>query len=263
MATARSNSKMLILRALLVLYCFVALLEEAGATVTDLSSAWTEGSLYNQNKAYCTIQANLNPSTTIGYVVIQNGQLLAEAYTAGNDQNGKYDAWSVTKSWSTMIIGYMVALGQVATNETLNDIFNQDSDWIGVEQVAEKKTITLEELLTMTSGLTDSACGQSRASQESLQEVLNAVSFDASQRGRFFYLGRIHILAQIINRRSGLTPRQFVQNNGIFTKLGVAETDYEWTTFGGVEGSAFGLQTNPQVMAKLGQLYLQDELAAP
>jgi len=71
------------------------------------------------------------------------------------------------------------------------------------------------------------------------------------------------VLSRIILRRSGLTPRQFVQTNGIFEAIGIGESDYDWDTFGDVEGSAIGLITNPRSLAKLGQLYLQNGLAAP
>ena len=67
--------------------------------------------------------------------------------------NGRHIA--PPKSWATMIIGSMVDQGQLTTSETLNDIFDQDSDWEGVVGATEKKTITVEELLTMTSGLSE------------------------------------------------------------------------------------------------------------
>jgi len=241
----------------------------AQATILDLSEPWMEGPLYNRNKAYCTIQANLNPATR-GYVVIQDGKIVAEGYNPGSEVNGKYFVASAAKSWSTMLIGYIVTqLGLLTTSETLGDIFNFDSDWEGVEQAAEKKAITVEEILTMTSGLVEKNCvavfiiTRDPVPQDNFNQVMNAVTYDACNKETWQYLSQIHILAQIILRRSGYTPRQLVQQYGIFTKMGIAETDYDWETFNGVEGTAYGIMTNPRVMAKLGQLYLQDGASAP
>jgi CubicO group peptidase (beta-lactamase class C family) len=235
---------------------FLNIVASAAAATVDLSTPWAQGSLYNKNKAYCTIQAAMAPCYTRGYVVIQNGLLVAEGYTDGNDQNGKYDAYSATKSWSTFFMGVLVDQGELSINDTLNDIFDNDADWEGVGEAAEKKTITVEELLTMTSGLVPGCQVGNR--QETLQDVLNHVDFDNNQRGKFAYIGTTHILAQIIFRRSGMTPRQFANSAGIFTELGITDSDFEWDTFGGIEGTAYGLKTNPRIMAKLGQLYLQN-----
>ena len=238
--------------------------------VIDLSQPWTEGPLYNKNKAYCTIQSTLDRNTR-GYVVVQNGAIVAEAYTPGNNQDGIYRAFSTTKSFSTMLIGSMVQSGLLSTNETLGDIFHQDSDWIGVKQAEEKKTVTLEELLTMTSGLVENYSTllwiftQRDIPQDDFQQIMNSVTYTPSKRGTWQYLGLAHILAQIMVRRSdvtpGLTPRELARP--IFAQMGIAESDYDWRTFEGVEGTAFGLQTNPRVLAKLGQLYLQSGVSAP
>jgi CubicO group peptidase (beta-lactamase class C family) len=233
--------------------------------VANLSQPWKKGPLYNQNKAYCTIQAAMAPLLINGYVVVQDGLLVAEGYTCGNDKDDQYEAFSATKSFSTMIIGKMVELQQVSIHETLGDIFNNtqggdDDDWVGVNQASEKKNVTLEELLTMTSGLVTGPAELS--DQEDLQQVLNFMEYQEDQRGKFYYLGASMILSRIIQRRSGLTPKQFVHEYKIFDQMGICEDDYSWETFGDVEGTATGLSTSPRVLAKLGQLYLQKGFAA-
>ena len=235
--------------------------EDMSAVIVDLSQPWQEGSLYNKNRAYCNIQSVMTPCLSEGYVVVQNGLLVAEGYVNGNTPDDIFKAWSVTKSFSTMIIGKMVEQYLVSISETLDDIFNLESDWVGVNQATEKKTIRLEELLTMTSGLV-SGDGDAETDQDTLQDVLNFDSYNVEERGNWNYLGPTHILAHIILRRSGLTPRQYVIQNNLFAKLGIDEESYDWQQFGGVEGTAFGIVTNPRSLAKLGQLYLQNGAAA-
>lgn len=246
-----------------LLSCLASLVSSQ-TTIVDLSQTWTTGALYNKNKAYCTIQAALNPDSTLGYVVIQQGEIVAEGYGCNADPTGLYEAWSTTKSWSTFFIGVLVEQGKLEITETLGDIFADDGDWFGVTGQADKQAVTVLELLTMSSGLVDNdtGCDPINQGQTTLQEVLNDVNYDASQKGQFNYIGRTHILARIIERRSGETPRQFATSAGIFSKLNMADDLFDWTTFGGVEGSAYGLLTHPRVQAKLGQLYLQGGLAA-
>mgnify|MGYP001273767819 FL=1 len=72
-----------------------------------------------------------------------------------------------------------------------------------------KKRITLEELLTMTSGLADPAAlsdmdESNDPPQESLLDVLNHGTYTDSNE--FSYLSSTHILAYVINSVSGETP---------------------------------------------------------
>jgi CubicO group peptidase (beta-lactamase class C family) len=160
-----------------------------------------------------------------------------------------------------MLMGRMVDSNLIQTNETLGDIFDQPEDWEGVRQTEIKKTITLQEILSMTSGLKPCFYQNNIKDQETLQDVLDQVDYEEEFRGKFYYNERSHMLSRIILRRTGLTPREYMEQEGIFTKLGINSTDYSWDTFGGVEGTAVGLKTNPRVHAKLGQLYLQQGLA--
>lgn len=237
------------------------ILDVVTANIVDLSADWSISSLYNRSAAYCTLEANLCPSSTIGYLVAQNGLLVAEGYTCGNSDAGQYDAFSVTKSFSSYLIGKMVELAQITITDTLGDIFDTDADWDGVTQAAEKKSIPLSRLLTMTSGLVPDPC-TTRNDQSTLQDVLNYDDYDAAAVGSFNYLATNHIMSRIIQRRSGQTPRQFVVSQGLFSNIGISENDYGWTQFGGVEGSAYGLMSNPRILAKLGQLYLQNGMAS-
>ena len=230
----------------------------------DLSMDWEEAPLYNRNKAYCTIQDAMKPDYTRGYVVLRDGLLLAEGYTAGNQPDDKNQIYSATKSWSTFLVGVLVDQGKLSRTDTLGDIFDRDDDWEGVHQAEEKKTITVQEILTMTSGLVPGLYAWCSvvfffcpSNQDTVQKVLGRTKYDEDQRGEFSYLPGTHTVAQIINRRAGESPRSFATNSGVFEALGITNDDFDWDSEGGVEGSASGLKSNPRVLAKLGQLYLQ------
>lgn len=245
---------------ILVVVVVIVTTVKSATNIVDLSQHFDKSHIYNRNQAYCTIKSAMAPYLIEGFVIAQYGKLIAEGYSDDHTNLDTFPAFSVTKSFSTMLIGKMVELGQVDVSETLADIFNVTSDWTGVSQASEKQTITLEELLTMTGGLSNGP--QQFSDQETLQQVLNYMTYDAGQRGKFNYLGANQILSRIILRRSGQTPREFVREYNLFDQLGISEFNYNWDTFGDVEGSAYGLHATPRSLAKLGQLYLQNGLAA-
>ena len=254
------RAPLVVLLASLVSFAIVI---PAQAQIADLSIDWQEGALYNQNKAYCAIQAALSPAFIRGYIVIQDGLLVAEGYTEGNEANDKNEVYSVTKAWSTFLIGVLVDQGKLSISETLQDIFDQAADWEGVHQASEKKAITVSEILTMSSGLKESPLAFCQFDeQDSLQKTLNNAKYYAAERGKFNYLATTNTLAHIILRRSGETPREFATSSGVFDALGMNPDNFDWSTINGLETTSGGLQANPRVLAKLGQLYLQDGAAS-
>ncbi|MEN0128697.1 MAG: serine hydrolase [Brevundimonas sp.] len=80
---------------------------------------------------------------TRGVVVLKNGKLVAERYADGFDQGTPQLGWSMTKSVTNLMVGRMVAQGQVSL----------DDDHLRSEWTDERADITLRQLLQMTSGL--------------------------------------------------------------------------------------------------------------
>lgn len=248
------------------LICLVVALLPAKAasetiTVIDLSAKWEKAPQYNDNVGYCKVQEALHPFSLWGYVVVQHGKLVAEGYTPGAFPNGKCDTWSTTKSWVSMVVGKLVELGELSLTDTLGEMFLDSCVWQGVEQATEIQSITLEELLTMTSGLFESGLNL----QLCANDALKMLSYNATMRGRYQYLASSHILAFAIFERTGMSLEEIVYEYDIFPRMGISRFDFHWWRIfsGGLEGSAYGFRTNPRTMAKLGQLYLQDGLSAP
>ena len=255
------------LRKGLLCYLFLMLGCWVAHATTDLSQPWTLGPNYNKNQLYCDLKMNVRAGEfLIGYVILSNGTIVAEDYKDPSSRDGLYTAFSATKTWSSMIVGLLVDNGQLDLSSSLGDIFDDDAVWVDIVDAEEKQTLTMQEVLTMTSGLSERfEIQESLAAQTSLLDVLNATAFNATQRGTYEYLQTNHILAHVIHQASGgKSPLELAAEAGLFEALGlVADVDYTWDTFGEVEGSAVGLSLNPRSLAKLGQLYLQEGLAAP
>lgn len=228
------------------------------ATIVDLSQEWEVASLYNRNTGSCAAEA-LRRRAIGGYVVVQHGVLVAEGYGFGRSATDLRQGYSTTKSWSTMLLGYLVDNGMISLNATLADVFPDEAHWVNVTDAEVIKTITVYEVATMTGGLKDGDIN----GQTSVNEVLRRCSYNGNLRGSFNYLASTHLVSRIVEAGAGKTPGQLAVLSGIFPALGITSDDYNWDTFGGVEGSAYGMNTSPRTMAKVGQLFLQDGVATP
>ncbi len=80
---------------------------------------------------------------TRGVVVLKNGKLVAESYAPGFDAGTPQLGWSMTKSVTNLLVGRLVAQGQVSL----------DDDHLRPEWKDERADITVRQLLQMTSGL--------------------------------------------------------------------------------------------------------------
>ena len=241
----------------------------AALTVVDLSQPWAEAPGYNANNAATTLAAAVN-SNTRSYLLLKGGKKVAEYYRPDVSETDTSLMWSTTKSWSSLLIGILVDAGSVSVTSTLETIFPATTNWAAVTDQAAKKAIKLEDLLTMTSGLKDPV---GLPSQDSLVEVLNHGTYDASKIGSFEYLATTHILAYVIKHASGgIEPETYALGaSGVFPALGVTSGSFSWganllfhvfDNWEGVSGSAYGLKMTVRQMAKLGQLYLQNGKAS-
>lgn len=82
---------------------------------------------------------------TRALLVIQDGSIIGESYATGFDRETRFIGWSMAKSFTGTLVGYLDHKGLVKNSS--GTIFREWED----EQHKEK--ITLQHLLTMTSGL--------------------------------------------------------------------------------------------------------------
>ena len=80
---------------------------------------------------------------TRGIVVLEDGDLVAEQYAAGFDADTPQLGWSMTKSLTNLLVGRLVARGEVSL----------DDDHLRPEWTDGRASITIRNLLQMTSGI--------------------------------------------------------------------------------------------------------------
>eukprot|EP00573_Skeletonema_grethae_P006963 CAMPEP_0201710262 /NCGR_PEP_ID=MMETSP0578-20130828/58540_1 /ASSEMBLY_ACC=CAM_ASM_000663 /TAXON_ID=267565 /ORGANISM="Skeletonema grethea, Strain CCMP 1804" /LENGTH=409 /DNA_ID=CAMNT_0048199289 /DNA_START=194 /DNA_END=1423 /DNA_ORIENTATION=+ len=195
-------------------------------------------------------------------IVLEHGDIVSSYHRDDVDPNETmFEVYSTTKSWVSLIIGMLVEDGLISLNETLGGIFPNDDAWADVTDGSTdfRKNVTIEEMLTMTSGLISSSADPFGFANCfggcSLEDSLSVP--DIGVKGEFSYLAASQIPSYIILERSGMTPRQYLEKN-VMGKLGIGGDDYDWQqNDDGIEAGYHGLLLTPMQMAKFGQLYLQ------
>jgi CubicO group peptidase (beta-lactamase class C family) len=189
-------------------------------------------------------------------LVIRNGYLVSETYFGSYAQERQHELYSCTKSFVATLVGIAIQQGKIGgIEQKVLDFFPamtyENSD-------ARKQAMTLEDLLTMTSGLDwqegNPAYWALSQSNDWVKHMLDLPMREAPGEQFNYCSGCSHVLSGIIWQETGATTQKFAESN-LFIWLGIE--DYFWSV--DARGNAvggWGLQITPRQMAKLGYLYL-------
>lgn len=201
-------------------------------------------------------------------VIVKNGALVHEAYFDGRGRDDLRTIYSITKSVTSALIGIAIDKGFIeGVDETLVSLLPEYAGAIEDERV---KGITLEQILTLTSGLEwdeksypynnprNSEYHQVR-SDDWVKFVLEKPVRDEPGTRYVYNTGSVHLLSAVLKSRTGLYAGQFAETY-LFKPLGI--TRYEWNAdpmgyqcTGGTHG---GLRMTARDVAKFGLLFLRD-----
>lgn len=191
-------------------------------------------------------------------IVIRNGWVVLDATFYPYDGKTPHNVASVTKSLTATLIGIAVDQGKLNLTDKLVSFF-PDTTIANLD--ARKKSITLRDLVTMTSGL-DCVYEPNEPTVQAMEASPNWVQFGldlpmAYQPGTHYeYCGvGMHLLSGVLEKATGMTTLEFAQEN-MFTPLGIQSVTWP-TDPQGVNLGAGNIRLNPEDMAKIGLLYLQ------
>jgi len=224
----------------------------SGWQSSGLADEGLDPSYFDQMQAYI----EQNQLDLHSLLVVRHGRLVFEQYGVGYDANKTHTQFSVTKSVVATLIGVAIDQGYIQNvdepilkllpNRTVN---NADP---------RKQFITLENVLTMTSGIDwqegDPAFNALYVSPDWVQYMLELPMAD-EPGSRFLYCsGCSHLLTGILAETTGQNVTKFANDN-LFQPLGIA--NYSWDTGSHqIPVGGWGLHLTPRDMAKIGYLYL-------
>ena len=194
--------------------------------------------------------------------VVRNGTIVVDATVYPFEPDSRHAIRSCTKSVVSALIGIAVEEGHLeGVEQPVLDIFDERDV---ARRDGDKEAMTLEDLLTMSSGLKcrDSylynwrGLEQMGESDDWVQHMLD-LPMSEPPGTRFEYCnGGSFLLSAIIQETTGMTAAAFAQEH-LFDPLGI--TDVEWPS--SPQGISIGwshLRMRPHDMAKIGLLYLNE-----
>lgn len=185
------------------------------------------------------------------FMALRHGKVICECNFAPYPKGMWHITHSMCKSITGMAIGMLIEEEKIKLDENIYDIF---PDHINAFSKIFRPVITVEHLLTMTSGVTFNESGIV-SGNDWLGSFLNA-SVNGKPGTEFQYNSlNTYVLSAIVTKRTGETLTEYLTPR-LFGPLGI--TKYYWETCPkGITKGGWGLFLCAEDMAKLGQLYLQ------
>lgn len=185
------------------------------------------------------------------FMALRHGKVICECNFAPYPKGMWHITHSMCKSITGMAIGMLIEEEKLKLDENIYDIF---PDHINAFSKIFRPVITVEHLLTMTSGVTFNESGIV-SGNDWLGSFLNA-SVNGKPGTEFQYNSlNTYVLSAIVTKRTGETLTEYLTPR-LFDPLGI--TKYYWETCPkGITKGGWGLFLCAEDMAKLGQLYLQ------
>lgn len=183
------------------------------------------------------------------FMALRNGKVICECAFAPYSIDHWHVSYSMCKSTVAMAIGILIDEGKLTLIDTLEDIF---SEYKGKFKL-HKKTITVKNLLDMTSGSEFNEAG-SISGNDWIKGFLEAgTKFEPGTQFEYNSMNT-YMLSAIVTQKTGKSLFDFCKER-IFEPLGIKRVFWESCPKKITKGG-WGLFIRTEDMAKLGQLYL-------
>jgi CubicO group peptidase (beta-lactamase class C family) len=184
-------------------------------------------------------------------------QLVVEDYFNGTSPQRPANMKSASKSVISALIGIAVANGFIESVDV--PIAHYFPEYISDTLNADKQGITIEDLLTMESGLETTSnrnYGKWVLSDNWVEFAINQPLVAEPGQQMIYSTGSTHLLSAIITKATGIDSKQFAQEY-LTSKLGYSMSywpqDPQGIYFGGND-----MEMTPRQMLTFGELYLND-----
>jgi CubicO group peptidase (beta-lactamase class C family) len=196
-------------------------------------------------------------------MIIRHGKIVAEAYYAPYLAGISHDLRSVTKSVVGTLTAIQLTKGSLDTvDHSVTDLFSDKP----IQNFDDrKKTITVQHLLDMTSGIEwvekaytpDETIMKMYESPDRAAFVLNQPMAVAPGATFNYNGGNPYLLSALINKKSGQNALDFAKKE-LFEPLGIKSAKWGPVDAQGVTDGEAGLYLSPHDMARIGYLYLHN-----
>ena len=216
----------------------------------DLTKEWTAGTSnsigINSDKLITGLNNIYQLLDLYSIGIVYKGKLITENYAVGNKES-LYRTFSVTKSILSALYGHIIDK-KILTNDSL-----KIDEFFAIED-STKKSIRINHLLTMTSGVGDDISYVQRSN--SISYILDKdLIFDPGTWWQYTSAGT-HLLSGIFTKITNQSAGEYAKQY-FFPELGITNFIWQKDPSGNSNGG-YGLQLRLRDMLKFGHLFLQD-----
>ena len=238
--------------------------EEPSSTETAASNDWQTDAPENHNMDPAVLDdlhAVLPSSSVYSMVTVKDGVIIDEYYREGYDEQSLYRLNSASKSFTSALIGIAIEQGYIGgVDDLLSDYLPQVLE----QEDTRKRQITLEHLLTHTSGLEWYEWGSGYSNWVEFQTAPNWVDYILGRNlvydpgTQFAYsTGNTHLLSGGAGSGNRYGPRRNTPASISLSRW--ASKNWQWDTDPqGITDGGNGLHLSTRDAARFGQLFLQN-----
>ena len=236
--------------------------EFTGPANIDLALPWATATVAQAGGSTDLVEEGLERARDndrlLSVLVVRSGRLVVEEYFGNAGREDLHDVRSVTKSVVSALTGLVVERGDIGS---VDDSIGGYLDTLVSDLEPGKAAITIEHLLTMSSGLEwDESGGFGDytdwvRSDDPLGFVLGKPLVDDPGTAYNYNSGAVHVLGVVLEQATG-TPLPDLADELLFGRIGISRSRWEQLP-GGFHNGGAGLDLRPRDLARFGQLYLQ------
>lgn len=186
-------------------------------------------------------------------MIVRHGKVVASCWFGDNATGKNHIMNSVSKTFTSMAVGFAVAESRLKLNDKVISFFPDDLPEKISPFLAELK---IQDLLTMTVGHSTDPTGKIRDGNKTWEREFLATPIEAKPGTKFVYNSlATYMLSAILQKITGEKLIDYLYPR-LFRPLGIIGAEWE-TNPSGVNTGGWGLYIKTEDMAKLGQFLLQ------
>ena len=186
-------------------------------------------------------------------MILKDGKVVFERWFGDNAPGKDHVMWSVSKTWTTIAVGFAVAEGKFTVDDKVISFFPDDLP----DEVSENlAALRVKDLLTMSVGHENERPGAIQNTQHGWEKLFFAHPFPHKPGTKFVYNSpATYMLSSIVRKTTGENLIDYLQPR-LFEPLGIEGARWD-SNPDGINLGGWGLYVKTEDMAKLGQLLLQ------
>ncbi|MDH3387584.1 MAG: beta-lactamase family protein [Gammaproteobacteria bacterium] len=191
------------------------------------------------------------------FMLQRDGELLIEAHRKGMRADRTTNVKSVAKSIISLLVGIAIGQGHLpGVQQPIGDYF---PDYFKGRPDPEKQAITIQDLLTMRTGLASTSrrnYGRWVQSDNWIEFALDQPLVDQPGGEMIYSTGSTHLLSVILTRATGMSTRKFAERY-LFGPLGITLGGWDRDPQGYYLGGN-NMALSPSALLKIGTMVMNN-----